>query len=172
MPSPSRRRSAVLARLASVTIVAVALSTSCSPPTQPTAGQVPTTVVRVIDGDTLVASIAGSAHTVRLIGIDTPEIAHHDQPGECFGPEAAERTTALLPPGSRIALHLDAETRDRYGRLLAYVHIGDVLVNATLVEDGFATTLPIAPNTALRDRLALAENDARRAGRGLWGACQ
>jgi micrococcal nuclease len=170
--SPSRCTTAAFAHLASATIVAVALSTSCGPRTQPTAGEVLTTVVRVIDGDTVVVSIAGSAHTVRLIGIDTPEIAHHDQPGECFGPEAAERTRALLPPGSPVVLHLDAETRDRYGRLLAYVRIGDVLVNAALVEDGFATTLPIAPNTALRDRLAVAENDARRAGRGLWGACQ
>jgi micrococcal nuclease len=44
------------------------------------------TVVRVIDGDTLIADVAGSAKTIRLIGIDTPEVAHHDKPGECFGP--------------------------------------------------------------------------------------
>ena len=68
-------------------------------------------------------------------------------------------------------LVFDAERRDVYDRLLAYVHLGDTFVNAELVRRGYARTLEIAPNTrfaGLFDRLKQA---AANAGRGLWGEC-
>ena len=92
---------------------------------------------------------------------------------DCFGPEASARTKALLPEGTEVRLTRDAEVRDRYQRLLAYVvrTRDDLFVNRTLVADGFARTLSIAPNDAHRAELAAVEAEARAAGRGLWGAC-
>src|SRR4051794_30500426 len=80
------------------------------------------TVVRVIDGDTVVLDIGGSEEHVRLIGIDTPETKKPDHPVECFGPEASARTTELLPKGTAVRLERDVEPRDRFDRLLAYVY--------------------------------------------------
>ena len=115
----------------------------------------------------------GRSEAVRLIGIDTPERSPRDGGGpECYA-DPATRRPALVARG-RVRLVADREARDRFGRLLAYVHrIGDdVLVNEVLVREGFARTLEIEPNTRMAPRLAAAETDARRAGRGLWSACE
>jgi micrococcal nuclease len=127
-------------------------------------------VVRVIDGDTIEVSIEGTEDDVRYIGVDTPESVAPGEPVECFGPEASEFNQRLVG-GERVRLEFGAERRDDYGRLLAYVYLGDRFVNAELVRRGYATTLTIEPNTdfaALFDRL---EQRAGNAGRGLWGAC-
>jgi micrococcal nuclease len=70
-------------------------------------------------------------------------------------------------------LTFDAERRDRYGRLLAYVRrAGDgVFVNEQLVRDGYARTLTIPPNVRYAARFATLARDARDAQRGLWHAC-
>ncbi len=68
-------------------------------------------------------------------------------------------------------LDFDAERRDVYGRLLAYVYVGDEFVNAELVRRGYARTLTIPPNTryaGLFDRL---QREAADANRGLWKEC-
>ena len=109
---------------------------------------------------------------MRLIGIDTPEVAHHGQPGECFGPEAAAHLASLAPVGSIVQLSVDEEARDIYGRLLGYVATAttpDVAVQ--LARDGMADALAIEPNLTTADRVAAAVAEARRAGRGLWGSC-
>ena len=132
------------------------------------------TVTRVVDGDTIAVHVEGRDEHVRLIGIDTPETVSPTKPVMCFGKEASEQTTRLLPPGSPIRLVRDVEARDAYGRLLAYVYRASdgLFVNLVLAEDGFADVLSIAPNTAHADefRAAVAAARARRA--GLWGACQ
>ncbi len=126
-------------------------------------------VTSVVDGDTIHATVDGVDESIRYIGIDTPEV----DPSigvECFGREASERNKALVG-GERVRLVFGAEERDRYGRLLAYVYVGEKLINAELVAGGYAQTLEIEPNTdqaALFDRL---ERDAASAGRGLWDAC-
>jgi micrococcal nuclease len=131
-------------------------------------------VVRVVDGDTLVARLAGQEEDVRLIGIDTPETVKPNAPVDCFGPEASRRTKELLPPGTPIRLERDVEGRDHYGRLLAYVYRVDdaTFVNLALAEEGLARPLSIAPNTAYASRFAAATATARREGKGLWGACR
>ena len=63
------------------------------------------------------------------------------------------------------------ERRDVYGRLLAYVYLGDRFVNAELVRRGLARTLTIPPNDRFAARFKRLEMAAARAGRGLWGAC-
>lgn len=131
------------------------------------------TVVRVIDGDTLVVDVAGREEHVRLIGIDTPESVAPDRPRECFGDEASGRLGELVPPGTEVRLVRDIEPRDMYDRMLAYVErAGDGLhVNLTQVADGYAVAMNYPPNTAHRDDLARAERSARTAGLGLWAAC-
>lgn len=130
-------------------------------------------VTYVIDGDTVIARMEdGERVRLRLIGIDTPEIGHDGRPGECFGRRAADMTRDLVL-GREVALEPGRERHDRYGRLLAYVRVlgGPDDLELTLLERGAARTLAIAPNTDRAAAYAEQERTARRAGRGLWGAC-
>jgi micrococcal nuclease len=127
-------------------------------------------VTRVVDGDTVEARIDGGIEDIRLIGIDTPESVQPGAPVECFGPEASEFLRGLLE-GRRVRLVFGVERRDRYGRLLAYVHLGDRFVNAIIVRRGLARTLTIPPNDRHAELFGRLEGEAARAGRGLWGAC-
>jgi micrococcal nuclease len=138
-------------------------------PTSALAGR----VTYVIDGDTVVVRLdSDEAVHVRLIGINTPEIAHFGKPGECFGIRAASLTRRLAL-GHRVLLQAGRERHDRYGRLLAYVHVlgGPADLERTLLVRGAARTLAIAPNVDRAAVYAGLEGGARRAGRGLWGAC-
>ena len=129
-------------------------------------------VVRVVDGDTVAVRVGGREETVRLIGIDTPETVDPRSPVECFGREASDRTKALLPAGTEVRLVADAEPRDRYDRLLAYVYRDDgTFVNLALVEDGYASVLTYPPNVAHVSDFTAAAARAREEGRGLWAAC-
>jgi micrococcal nuclease len=128
-------------------------------------------VVRVTDGDTVVVDIAGRDEDVRLIGIDTPEVHVDEGDPECFGPEASAFTASLLPEGTAVRLERDVVGRDDYGRLLAYVYAGDLLVNEAIVAGGYATPLSIEPNTTFARRFADAARAAEAAGLGLWSAC-
>jgi micrococcal nuclease len=130
-------------------------------------------VVRVVDGDTIVARLPSGEEHVRLIGVDTPETVDPRKPVQCYGKEASRETTRLLPAGTAIRLERDVEARDRYGRLLAYVYrrADGLFVNLALAEGGFAQPLTIPPNVAYADRFAAAAAEARTAGRGLWAAC-
>ena len=127
-------------------------------------------VVRVVDGDTILASVNGRDEYIRYIGIDTPETVKPDTPVQCYGPKSSDENHRLVG-GQTVRLSFDQELRDDYGRLLAYVYLGRRLVNAELVRGGYARPLQIAPNTAhaaLFQRLAAT---AAKHGRGLWGAC-
>jgi len=131
------------------------------------------TVEFVIDGDTVDLIIAGEEERVRLIGIDTPESVSRDVPVQCFGAEASEALTGLLPPGTDVRIERDAEVRDRFGRLLLYVYRSDddLFVNEWMIEQGFADTLFFEPNTTFEGPFTRTRNDARADGRGLWSAC-
>jgi micrococcal nuclease len=130
-------------------------------------------VTYVIDGDTVVVRLDSEQPVhVRLIGINTPEIAHYGKPGECFGIRAATLTRRLVL-GHRVVLQAGRERHDRYGRLLAYVRVlgGPADLERTLLVRGAARTLAIAPNIDRAAAYAQLESTARRKGRGLWGAC-
>jgi micrococcal nuclease len=159
--------------LVAVTFICACGSTAATTPPS-TALKANATVLRVVDGDTIHARVAGRDETIRLIGIDTPETVKPNTPVQCFGEEASHQTKALLPAGTPIQLVRDAEARDDYGRLLAYVYrAGDGLfVNLELAEDGFGVPLTIRPNVAHTDEFVAAASDAQRAGRGLWAACR
>src|SRR5262245_7426815 len=143
----------------------------CAAPTMPSDGTA--TVAEVIDGDTIVVDIGPVEETVRLLGVDTPETKHPTRPVECYGHEASEFTTGLLPEGTSVRLERDREPRDNYGRLLAYVYRSDddLFVNLALVQQGYADVLLIAPNEAYAGPLRAALDEAKQAGAGLWGAC-
>ena len=131
------------------------------------------TVVRVIDGDTIIVrGPGGRTEDVRLIGIDTPETVDPRRPVGCFGPQASAYAKHLLT-GRRVILRYDRETNDRYGRFLAYVWLAQPaeFVNARLVELGYARAYPFPPNTAHEGLFAALERRAALRGRGLWGAC-
>lgn len=130
-------------------------------------------VVSVADGDTFDVDIGGERDTVRLIGVDTPETKHPTKGVQCWGPEASDFTKSLLTVGTRVKLVRDAEARDRYGRLLAYVYLADtnVFVNRELVRLGFARPYPFEPNTTHKATFADAAWEAQGERRGLWAAC-
>ena len=118
----------------------------------------------VSDGDTITLSGVGR---VRLIGADTPEVFGG---AECFGRAASSYTKRVLRPGRRVRYRLGIESRDRYGRALAYVWLRDGrMFNGLLVLRGFALPLAIAPNTEYARRFRVAARRARRLRRGLWG---
>lgn len=127
----------------------------------------PASVVRVVDGDTIVVSIAGEEHRVRYIGMDAPESVAPGQPVEWLGPEAA-RANASLVEGRMVLLEKDVSDSDRYGRLLRYVYIDGVMVNAELVRLGCARAVRYPPDVRHQEYLKAAEQEAREARRGLW----
>ncbi|MBC8070443.1 MAG: thermonuclease family protein [Deltaproteobacteria bacterium] len=101
--------------------------------------------------------------------IDTPEITGAQD--DCWGAEA-RAFNAQLVEGERISLEYDVECEDDYGRLLAYVRLGDRDVNALMVERGLACVLRIPPNGEDRaDEFEALEASARAGMVGLWGAC-
>ncbi|MEM9612458.1 MAG: thermonuclease family protein [Actinomycetota bacterium] len=130
-------------------------------------------VIEVIDGDTIEVRLDGGRHRVRLLGVDAPESVHPTAPVQCFGPEASARLTALLPPGTEVALTRDVESHDHYDRVLAYVHRADdgLFVNRWLLDQGLADAAFYEPNTTHRAELEAAAHTARRHGHGLWGVC-
>jgi micrococcal nuclease len=129
-------------------------------------------VTKIVDGDTIHVQIGSRREKIRYIGVDTPETHKPGTPVQCYG-RAASAFNARLLAGRRVELRTDAETRDRYGRLLAYVYRrpDGLFVNAELVRRGFATILTIPPNVAHAEEFLRLQRAARQAGRGLWGAC-
>jgi micrococcal nuclease len=130
-----------------------------------------THVVEALDGDTVTVRLgSGKADTLRILGVDTPEVHHPDRPVECFGPEAAAYTASRLD-GRDVRLEYDTERRDRYGRLLAHVVVDGRRFGDELLAQGYARLLVIPPNGQHGRAMLQAELQARRDGRGLWGSC-
>ncbi|MBI2908325.1 MAG: thermonuclease family protein [Chloroflexi bacterium] len=119
-------------------------------------------VTRVIDGDTIVIN---GGRRVRYIGVNTPEIHGKVQP---FGQEATEANRALVD-GKVVRLEKDVSETDKYGRLLRYVYVEGLLVNAELVRLGFAQMATYPPDVKYQDCFRALQREAREAGRGLWG---
>ena len=125
-------------------------------------------VVRVIDGDTFVASTGREQKTVRLLNVDTPETKDPNAPVECMGPEATKALEQLLPVGSKVRLEFDKEPLDKYGRSLAGVfHSNGVLVNAEIARLGFGVPVLFEPNRKFHPPVVAAFEDARARAVGL-----
>jgi micrococcal nuclease len=176
---PLRRGALRAPLLIAAVLIAVSISrcgTDGDGSVEPT-GPVTARVTRVVDGDTIEVRLAGGdEEDVRYIGIDTPETVKPGTPVQCGGPKAHEVNERLVG-GRTVTLRFDAERRDIYGRLLAYVYLAGgregrpLFINAELARRGLARTLTIPPNDS---HAPLFERLAARAGVrgwGLWGRC-
>lgn len=141
------------------------LTTSASvSTTQPTDVQVTVgeaTVVRVIDGDTIDVSISGKVYRVRYIGMNAPEI------GKPYYQEATDKNKELVE-GKTVRLEKDISETDKYGRLLRYVYVGDLFVNAELVRLGYTPATPYPPDVKYEAYLKSLEEQAKAANLGMW----
>ena len=162
----TRRRSAAIATLLSFGM----LATGCT--SVPTAkvenGDSKATVVRIVDGDTIVADVSGAETTIRLLNIDTPETKDPNEPVECLGPEATEYTKSLLAPGDKIDLEYDVQRLDQYGRTLAGVYKDGSLVNADIAAAGLGVAVLYEPNERFYAEVKAAEQKAQKSEEGLF----
>ncbi|MFH1561277.1 MAG: thermonuclease family protein [Patescibacteria group bacterium] len=124
-----------------------------------------TKVIKVIDGDTI--KIEGDG-IVRYIGIDTPETVHPNKPVQCYGEEASSKNKELVE-GKEVILEKDISETDKYGRLLRYVWLGDILVNEYLVKEGYAQSSSYPPDVKYQNQFVEAQRQAREEKKGLWG---
>ena len=124
-------------------------------------------VQRAVDGDTI---LLASGARVRLQGINAPESVKPESPVEAWGPEASQFTKDFIERANhRVRLTFSLERKDRYDRFLAFVWNGDVMLNEELVRAGLAQArLDYRYSGTMKQRLARAQDEARRAGRGIW----
>jgi hypothetical protein len=115
----------------------------------------------VIDGDTIEVELGGFTYKVRYIGMNTPEM------DDFCGPEAKAVNVGLVE-GQTVTLVKDVSETDKYHRLLRYVYIGDIFVNAELVRLGYASAATYPPDVKYSDLFVQLEHEAREAGRGCW----
>lgn len=122
-------------------------------------------VTHVTDGDTLVVD---TGKTVRLLGIDTPELHHPDRPAERYAQEAKEALTAMVL-GKRCVFRYNVKRKyDVYGRVLAHIYTQDGLhVNAQMVKSGFAFYYERSEDP-LSQALRSHEEAAKKRKAGLW----
>lgn len=127
------------------------------------------TVLRVVDGDTLVVQVDGRQERVRLIGVDTPETVHPNKPVEYFGKEASAFTKRMAE-GKSVRLEGDPDNsdKDHYGRLLRYVWLPNgKLLNLLIVQEGYGHAYTRFPFTRMEE-FRQAEREARELGRGQY----
>ena len=124
-------------------------------------------VASVTDGDTIRLR---DGTRVRLVQIDAPELAG----GECYAAQARRELALLLPPGRRVRLETDPglDRVDRFGRVLAYVFLGRVNLNTSMVSRGAAAPWFFEGGRGrYAKELLAAARLARAVGQGLWTAC-
>jgi micrococcal nuclease len=136
------------------------LATGCVAPTA-------LVVTRVIDGDTIEVNISGTIYKVRYIGIDTPELDDERSEFRVLAREATKLNIQLVV-GETIRLEKDVSETDKYGRLLRYVYVDDVFVNAELVRQGLAWAKTYEPDIKYQDVLEEAEVEAKQNKKGIW----
>ncbi len=126
-------------------------------------------VTRVVDGDTF---IIDSGQSVRMIGINTPELhLQNGRPAECFAENATARTRELIE-NKTVKLEIDISETDKYNRLLRYVYVDDVFVNKTLAQEGFARVRAYPPDVKHHEILLEAMRNSKASKNGLWGECE
>lgn len=138
---------------------------SVSPTTLPNYKGTPVKVINVIDGDTIKIE---TGETVRYIGIDTPESVDPRKPVQCYAKEASAKNEELVL-GKMVELEKDISDKDRYGRLLRYIWIGETLINEVLVREGFAYSYSYPPDIKYQSIFVETQRKAREEQKGLWG---
>ena len=135
----------------------VLTSSTSVPSTTPSAVSIPaenyiTTVIRVVDGDTIVVNYNGVEEKVRMIGVDTPESVHPDSSKNTDAGFAASEFTKVYLTDEEVELEFDVQQRDSYGRLLAYVYLDGEMFNEKLLRTGYANIATYPPNVKYVDR--------------------
>ncbi len=165
------------------TIVPTSSATASAVPSTPTPepplGTAPTgltetaTVVRVVDGDTIIVDRGHGEERLRYIGVDTPETVDPGSPVEWMGPEATAANKRLVE-GQTVVLEKDVSETDQFDRLLRYVWVTDggswTLVNLALLAQGVAQVATFPPDVRYVDLYLAQQTAAREAEIGLWGA--
>ncbi len=124
-------------------------------------------VTRVIDGDTIIVNKDGKEERVRMIGVDTPETVKPNTPVQPYGKEASDFTKKHLT-GKRVTLEYDRAPKDRYGRTLAYVWVGDKMFNVRLAKEGLARAKFYSPNYKYRPQIEQAQKEAQKKKLNIW----
>lgn len=124
------------------------------------------TVAKVHDGDTIRLD---DGTTVRLLGVDAPEVDSSYTRAEPCGAGSRDYLKALVE-GRRVTIEVGPEPKDRYGRTLAMVYLGDVLVNGRIIRDGWAGAYRRF-DYPHKDLFRAYEEEAKARGLGIWGAC-
>ncbi len=125
-----------------------------------------TYIKHIHDGDTLTLR---DGRKVRLIGINTPELARNDKPAERYSAAAKNTLKSLFKNEKSISLVYGKDNKDSYGRTLAHAFLANGQnVQATLLKQGFANTITLPPNTRFSACYAEMENNARCNNRGIW----
>lgn len=142
---------------------------------EPDSGEViPTiaTVRSVTDGDTIVVVQGDQEHRVRIIGINTPEIAGSGREAECYGAEATLKARTLLD-GKVVILQTDPtqDTYDTHNRLLAFVAVDGRDFGSEMIAEGFAEEFTYRVPHQRQSEYRAAEAVAKNTGLGLWGSC-
>ncbi len=120
----------------------------------------------VIDGDTLNLQ---DGRNIRLIGIDTPEVGHHQRSAQPYADLARQQLVNSLPGDTRIGLIYDTESKDKYGRRLAHGFLPDgTNLQALQLSKGLATTLPIPPSLKFVNCYQQQQRLARQQQLGIW----
>lgn len=137
-------------------------------------------VTGVTDGDTITVSMNGTEHTVRLIGVDTPETKHPNKPVQFLGTEASEFTNNTLNHKT-IYLEKDVSETDKYGRLLFYVWLAkpqsndptteeilSSMFNARLLSNGLAKPATYPPDVKYQSVFSEISRNAQEQSVGIW----
>ena len=132
-----------------------------------TAGQL-AYVTRVVDGNVIYAALGQQIEAIRYLGVGVPFIAHPTRGPEPYASVVLDMNRELVD-GKWVRLAFDTRQRDEHGRLLAYVWVGQVFVNAALVYRGYAEAERDGVNPRYAAYFQSLEADARRTRRGLWG---
>jgi micrococcal nuclease len=128
----------------------------------------PAAVVKIVSGDTIHVFVNGDVERVRYIGVTAPDAGDGSpDSGDPQGREALLFNRGLTN-AKNVRLELDVQERDVEGRLLAYVWLGDVMVNAEMIGRGFGQVVTGGPNVRHQDTLLRRQDQARAAKLGIW----
>lgn len=124
-------------------------------------------VIDVIDGDTIKVERENKVVTVRLIGIDAPEVRQK----ECKYKESTEYLEELIL-NKRVNLEADftQENTDRYGRELRYIFINNLNVNKQMLTTGMAKEYTYSKDYKYQLEFILEEKNAILQSRGVWSS--
>jgi micrococcal nuclease len=122
---------------------------------------------RVVDGDTIIVKKGDTKLTIRLVGIDAPEVSHaKNEPGQPFSQQSTKHLAGLV---LNKTVDIKSHGPDRYGRTLGEVFLDGNNINLEMVKSGLAEVYRGIPAKGQNmEPYWKAEEEARRAGKGMW----